>query len=245
MMEKTVLFAGKEYPAGSALASAAINHRRNVVITVPATMETLPESLAASEIAVAAWNKSSSVSARSVILQAENAFQRVDEAVLYFDTAWFSPRFQTVTPELCSRAVDEMISSYLYLSMELTTRFTKLKGGTIIFMLKAAPGLADAPSAATLRSDTGAVPAGILPAAAEAAFRVLAESTAAKYADKDGLRFLLVRTDYDTSDGQFAGWMFEYLDALLVSKVKQDTRHTVQWVKLGAKPSAGFNLFRK
>ena len=227
-----MLFAGKEYPAGSALASAAINHRRNVVVTVPATMETLPESLAASEIAVAAWNKSSSVSARSVILQAENAFHRVDEAVLYFDTAWFSPRFQTVTPELCSRAVDEMISSYLYLSMELTTRFTKLKGGTIIFMLKAAPGLADAPS-------------GILPAAAEADFRVLAESTAAKYADKDGLRFLLVRTDYDTSDGQFAGWMFEYLDALLVSKVKQDTRHTVQWVKLGAKPSAGFNLFRK
>lgn len=244
-MEKTVLIAGKEYPAGSALASAAVNHNRNVVITAPFAAEETGEPMSTAGIAAVAWNKSSSVSARSIVLQAENAFQRIDEAVLVFDTAWLSPNFNTMTPELCSRAVDTMIISYFYLSLELVNRFAKQGGGTLVFMLKSAPGLAEMPSSVTLRGDSSAVPAGILPASAEAAFKVLAESTAAKYADKDGLRFFLVNADYDTPDNQFAGWMFEHMDATYVSKSKQDVRHACQWIKVGTKHQAGFSLFRK
>lgn len=244
-MEKTVLLAGKEYPGGSALASSAVNHNRNVVITTSPLSDAPVESLESSGIVTVSWNKSSSVSARSIVLQAENTFQHVDEAVLVFDTAWFSPNFQAMTPELCSRAVDTMISSYLYLSMELMNRFVKLKNGTLVFMLKSAPGLAEMPTSVTLRGDTSAVPAGILPASAEAAFRVLAESMAAKYAEREGVKVFLVRADYETPDSQFAGWMFEYLDAVYVSKMKQDARHAAQWVKIGSKPQAGFSLFRK
>lgn len=244
-MEKTVLIAGKEYPAGSALASAAVNHNRNVVITAPFAAEEAGEPVSAAGIAAVAWNKSSSVSARSVVLQAENAFQRVDEAVLVFDTAWMSPNFNALTPELCSRAVDTMVTSYFYLSLELVNRLTKQGGGSIVFMLKSAPGLAEMPSSVTIRGDNSAVPAGILPAAAQSAFRTMAESTAAKYAECEGLRFFLMNADYDTPDSQFAGWMFEYMDAAYVSKSKQDARHACQWVKAGAKHQTGFSLFRK
>ncbi len=244
-MEKTVLIAGKEYPAGSALASAAVNHNRNVVITAPFAAEETGEPISAAGIAAVAWNKSSSVSARSIVLQAENAFQRIDEAVLVFDTAWLAPNFNTMTPEVCSRAVDTMITSYFYLSLELVNRFSKQGGGSVVFMLKSAPGLAEMPSSVTIRGENSAVPAGILPASAEAAFKVLAESTAAKYAEHDGLKFFLVNADYEIPDSQFAGWMFEYLDAAYVSKAKNDARHACQWIKTGAKSQSGFSFFRK
>lgn len=244
-MEKTVLIAGKEYPAGSSLASAAVNYNRKVVITSPFGAEENPEAVPATEITTVAWNKSSSVSARSIVLQAENAFQQVDEAVLVFDTAWLSPNFNSMTPELCSRAIDTMITSYFYLSMELVNRFIKQGGGTLVFMLKSAPVLADTVNTGTVRDDNSSIPAGILPASAQATFKALAESTAAKYAEKEGLKFFLVNAEYEVPDSQFAGWMFEYIDAVSVSRPKQDARHACQWIKIGSKPPASFPFFRK
>ncbi|MBO5236680.1 MAG: hypothetical protein J6B32_06190 [Spirochaetaceae bacterium] len=244
-MEKTVLFAGKEYPAGSAFASAAINHNRSTVITVPFATEKTEEIIDSPDITTVVWNKSSSVSARSVVLQAENVYQRLDEAVLVFDTAWFASTYNSLTPELCSRGVDAMISGYLYLSMELVARFTKLKHGTLIFMLKGAPGIADSTGSSVFRGDNSGLPAGILPSSAEAMFKALAESTAASCASNEDIRVLLVRGEYDTSDSLFAGWMFEYIDTLPPGKGKHDIRHAVQWLKMGARQSTGFSLFRK
>ena len=244
-MKKTVLFAGKEYPAGSALASAAVNHNRNVVITVPAMVDEIKDSLETAGTTAATWNKSSSVSARSVILHAENAYQHVDEAILNFDTSWFAPNFKDMTPEICSKAIDSMISSYLYLTMEVISRFSKTEGGTIVFMLKTAPGHADMVNSTSIKSENSNFPVGILPSTAESAFKALAESIAAKYAEKNGIKVFLVKADHDTPDSHFAGWMFEYLDAIYVAKAKNDPRHAIQWVKVGSKPQIGFSLFRK
>ncbi len=244
-MERTVLIAGKEYPAGSALASAAINHNRKVVITSPFGAPENEDTIPTEEISTVAWNKSSSVSARSIVLQAENVFQKVDEAVLVFDTACLSPNFNSMTPEICSRAIDTMITSYFYLSLELVNRFIKQGGGSIIFMLKSAPGLVDMTSSTTIHGENSSVPVGILPFSAQAAFKALAESTAAKYTEKEELKFFLVNAEYDIPDNQFAGWMFEYLDSAYISKTKQDIRHVCQWIKIGSKPQTSFPFFRK
>lgn len=244
-MEKTVLLAGKEFPAGSAFASAAINHNRNTVITIPFASETPEETTEAEEITTVVWNKSSSVSARSVVLQAENAYERLDEAVLIFDTAWFASTYNSLTPELCSRAVDAMISGYLYLSMEIIAKFTKVQHGTLVFMLKGAPGIADPSASGLFRGDSSGLPAGILPSSAEAMFKALAESIAATYVNNEDIKILLARGEYDTTDSLFASWLFEYLDTLPPAKGKNDIRHAVQWLKMGARQPTGFSLFRK
>ena len=136
-----------------------------------------------------------------------------------------------------------MVSNYLYLSQELVSRFTKLKHGTIIYMLKTAAGFADSLGS---RGETLGTPAGILPKAAESMFEALAESIAAKYATSEDFKILLFRGDSTAPDGSFAAWMFEYLDTLAANKGKPDIRHAAQWIKMGSKPPAGFSsLFRK
>ncbi|AEE15760.1 hypothetical protein [Treponema brennaborense] len=246
-MKKTVLFAGKEYPAGSDFVAAAVSCGRNAVVTVPAAARAEAESGEFSKPGVrpAVWNKSSSVSARSVVLQAENAFRSVEEAVLLFDTAWFAPEFQKIGPETCSRALDAMIAGYVYLSAEIIGRYVKKGGGTLVFALKEHPSFADLARTGALRSEAALIPAGILCATAAGAFAALAENTAAGYADSDTVRILLARSERGVSDAAFAEWLFPYLDAWIASKPKSDAKRAAQWVKFGAKPPAGFTLFRK
>ncbi len=238
-MGKTVLFAGKEYPDGREFAVAATNCNRDVVITVAEMPENLEDGCISDNIYPAKWSRNSPLSARSVILQAENACGAFQEAVIIFDTDWYSGRFEELTPSICSQAIDSMIGSYTHLVSEILARFKKKGGGTVIFVLK---------KASTDEANGGfSKPVGILSGMAEGAFRGLAESIATTFSQDEGMKIVLTKVDYGTADNHFASWLFEVLDAPNSIMGKYDAKKGPQWFKMGAKmgKSVFFNPFQK
>ena len=87
-MEKTILIAGKDLPYGGDFADGMALAGYNVVVT--GNPESDGAAVTAGDIVIASWNKPSSVSARSLVLQAENAFTVIDETMLYFDAAVYA-----------------------------------------------------------------------------------------------------------------------------------------------------------
>ena len=96
-MSKTLLIAGKEFPAGADFAAAAKSSGRAVVITVDAeSQETVHDNFHIVE-----WRKHSPLSAHSLIIETENLYQKkIDEAgfepahfyrLIIFSSFFFSP----------------------------------------------------------------------------------------------------------------------------------------------------------
>lgn len=225
-MERSVLFAGKEYPDGRDFAIAATKYGRKAVITVESMPEGLNEGALSQGIYPALWSRNSPLASRSLMVQAESICGALQEAVVVFDTSWYSSHFTEMTPESCSRAVDRMISCYAYLVAEILSRFKRKGGGTLVFVIK---------KSSTTVNGGFSKPVSILAAMAEGAFKGLGESVAMTYAQEEGIDVVLSLADYGTADTHFANWLFEVLDAPNGIVGKVDPKKGPQWFKMGAK----------
>lgn len=245
-MSKTVLAAGKDLPYGADFAEALAKCGLQVVVTgKPDTDKAFVSNEA---IAVASWNRPSSISARTLVLQAENAFLKVDEMILYFDASLYATQFTSLVPEECSRAQDVMVSGYQYAAMEFLTRLDARKqNGTLVFINRTHPGMADAVSTPSSKSTT-AVFANPFVKSAEKAFQAFAENIAAYVGAKPQVDVVLVscgaQNDSNESDAALASWLSSYTAALETAKKKPTVRQTLQWIKIGSKLQTGFQLFR-
>ena len=100
-MGKTILVAGKDIPAGAKFADTLAGTGRYVVVTKPdddEISENTDNAIAtaavaerhqklmgkASGVAPVSWNKASPISSRTLILNMESIFTKMEEAVLYF-----------------------------------------------------------------------------------------------------------------------------------------------------------------
>ena len=238
-MKRCVLFAGKEYPAGRDFAISATNHNRNAVITVAEMPEGLEDGAISEGMYPAKWSRNSPLSARSVILQAENCCGSFQEAVVIFDINQYAGNFEDLAPGTCSKAVDTMISSYVHLVSEILARFKRKGGGTVIFVLKKA----------SVDDSSGGFrkPVSILAGMAEGAFKGLAETIATTFGQDESLKVVLTKADYGTTDEQFSNWLFEVLDAPNSIVGKFDAKKGPQWFKMGGKTDKTglFNRFQK
>lgn len=197
------------------------------------------------------WNPSSALSARNLVLQTENFFEKMDEAVLYFDEEYFASNAQPFEPEEIARSCDELILGFQYLTSEIINRFERKNNssepGSLVFLIKEGPCALDALKSPAVKN--GSVPiASPLVAAAAAAFTSFAENICAVYSKEEFLNIYLVRGDstFDEArkDDTIGKWLGNYLDAAESSNGKQ--KKNFQWIKIGAKPSgSGFSLFRK
>jgi hypothetical protein len=218
-----VLLAGKE-TGGAAFAKAAAECGRLVMLT--AGQDTADADNFDAQVYAAAWNKSSPISARAIVVGFENKFSKIDEALLVFDTAAQNAGVQgtgapttTLSAKNCSRALDGL-AGYMYMAAELLARFSKKGGGDLVFLFQ--EGGNDA-----LEEKTG-----ILPRTAAAAFRAFAENVARAYAQEPFVRVFLLETPHEQHDAQIARWVFSYLDEAAVAKQK--------WVRYGAKRTLDF-----
>jgi hypothetical protein len=234
-----VLIAGKEFPGGVSFAQAAQGFQRNVALTA----EQQP-SEQKQKFQIIGWNKSSPISTRSVVIHAENLFTKIDEAVLFFDAGWYAARYPVFSTKDSSRALDDMIAGYMLITLELLSRFSKNGSGRLIFLFKEGVTLNEAHKAVSLPGEQKVVPTGILPSAAQAAFRAFAENIASSYAEEASVQVILAHTGAAQTDGAIAEWLFPYLDSEQFNAQKKSARN-IQWVKYGAKPSAGFSLFKR
>ncbi|MCH5290548.1 MAG: hypothetical protein J1D88_02160 [Treponema sp.] len=261
-MGKTMLIAGKEMPAGERFADAVVKGARNVIITVeelPADdyikktiaekraaallEEELKAKEAATGICTIGWSKVSPISARTLILQTENFFERMDEAVLYFDEDWLAQSQGLLDAEECSRVADELIVGFQHLTLEVLVRFEKLNNegnpGILVFLLRDSPSVADALRVPSLRNGVNGIASPVI-AAATSAFASFAENIAAVYFESSFVNIVLVRCDKSIEDAELARWLTSHLDAMMAPKTKASAKKTIGWIKPGAKTGGMF-----
>jgi len=260
-MGKTMLVAGKDTPAGNTFAEGAASQGRSVLITGTAgfdssaaaeedgdSTKTLPLN---ASVAVEEWNRGSSLSARTLILQAENTYDKLDETVLFFDKEYFAQLAGRTEASECAESSDNLILGFQYLAIETLARFEKknvggIGPGKLVFLLKEGPCMADALRLPSLRNGANSI-ATPLVAAAAGAFTSFAENVAAVYGDLEYVNIVLVRGDKNMeamkTDDSLASWLAAYLDAI-DDKGKLSAKKSVQWIKPGAKNPGSFSLFR-
>jgi NADP-dependent 3-hydroxy acid dehydrogenase YdfG len=237
-----VLIAGKEFPDGAAFARAAKKCGRNVSLTAFQSETGYAENFHITE-----WHKGSPVSAHAAVIGAETHCGCVDEAVLFFDAAWYAERCQPFGTQDCSRFLDDAIAGFMYMTLELLARFSRKGRGTLVYLFK--------------KDASQTAPKGIMAEASQAAFRALAEGVYREFDGKNSTRVLLARETGGRSDEEFARWLFPDIDGCArVWNAEAETRgsqksgspffkknaqNAVKWILCGAKPASGFALFKK
>lgn len=251
-MSKSILIAGKDMPDGNdfadgaqaAMRSVAITQSPNSRISAPANIKAFP------------WQRTSPVSARTLILDCETAFEHLDEAVLYFDESYYVAKFNTFTTQECTKAIDEMVLSFQYLTLEILSRYEKMASlnlypkdapaPKLVFLLKKSITESDVGRKPALRS-TVPMASGPFVASAAAAFEAFAENTASLYSTRGYVNIILIRSELggneaSKNDRALGEWLCSYLDDLDLQKRKPTLKQTLAWVNAGAK-AQGFSLF--
>lgn len=141
-MEKTILITGKEIPFGEALGEAARKTGRNLVITyegIKTSKEdtTKIKKYPSGKTVETLWNRGSNAGARTVLVEAERLFHKIDETLLVFDADYYSQVFRDLTSTGCAKIIDNLIAGFIYLTWELTKRYAVQNAGTLVFILKA------------------------------------------------------------------------------------------------------------
>ena len=267
-MKKTVLIGGKDSPDGNDFAAGMVLKDRNVFITAKGEVASL-----AGGVTAVTWNKSSSISARSVILSCLNSASTIDEAILFFDEVFFAPKYaapdeksgaQIVFPTgatQINRAFDEMILSYQFLASEIISRLSKKRSSSsssassaqtlrqcakLIFILKSNTSESQAAANPGLRKSF--VLSNSLVASCAAAFRAFAENVAAALVESEYFLPVLVECDSANEtaakDSTLSSWLCDYIKAIDSLKKPLSAKQKVSWVKAGAKSPGGFSFFR-
>lgn len=244
-MENNALIIGKSLPDIAEFADAM------TVAGFKLSVIGLPEEKAAltsQETAVITWNKSSAISARSTVIQAETANGYTANTVFYFDSAYFSRAYPSFTTDSCPKILDELTAGFQYLAIEAYNRIERhKKNGRLIFIIKNSPSQKDVLSLPALK-DKFPFPLSPLVAAAEASFTAFAENIAALAVQTEFVQPLLIvverQNETMSEDKALASWLAEYLIALDSFKSKQNARTLSSWIKAGARMPGSFFLSR-
>ncbi|NLM00995.1 MAG: hypothetical protein GX220_06025 [Treponema sp.] len=218
-MKKSLLIVGKDYPAGRAYVTAAVDSQRNVVITKESQNDISEQT----EVEFANWNRSSPISAKNLIIKAETQTGILDEALVIFDSSLYTSRFSQFDIETFSKADDELVRGYYYIVSEIVSRFLKKNHGQIVFVAK---GIKDFFSKS------------IPVQSAFSAFKSLAEGFAFQFDELNAPKIFLVIAENETDD-EIAQWLFRYIDEIENLKNKQKKKN-IRWIKVGEKSGKKF-----
>ncbi len=237
------LFIGKDLPDGLSFAEALADSGRSVFST--AKSEADASKFESEKIFATTWNKSSAVSAHSVIIRAETKLEALDEVIFYFDASHFCSQFELDRTEDLSNGIDTMISGFLFSTNELLKRIDQCKEKIyVLFLVKEYPSKYEMISSKT----AGIVPASTIVSAAQAAFCALAESFAANAGERDYLSVVLAKCTFTNelykNEDAIADWVVSALNTVKTLKNPQTVKQACTWNKVGAKLSTGFALFR-
>lgn len=235
---KNILVVGKEFPDSKEFGETLLLKERTVVLTC---LESDTEDKTSDQLRITQWNKSSPLSARSLVLFCENFKGKIDEAILYFDEPLASSRYETSGTKNCAQILDSYIAGYQFLTFELLERGVK----KIVFIHKTNYSLSQAVTSSQAQVARLSNP---IISSCGAAFDAFAENMAAEIYDRQKTIPVLIRSDSANEtmqfDNNFANWLASYLDSLDNLKNPLTKKQTVTWVKPGAKNPGGFSLFK-
>ena len=193
------------------------------------------------------WNKSSAISAHSLLIQAETKLNTIDEVIFYFDTSYFCQQFELDKTEEITAAVDTMINGYLYSINELVKRADQRKEKmTVAFLVKEYPSKFDITTNSS--KNPNMLPAASIVSCAEASFISLAQNFVSNMIDRDFLSVILAKCQttnelYKNERG-IASWCTEAFDSVRGLKNRISVKQAANWNKVGSKVQTGFLFFK-
>jgi hypothetical protein len=214
-MTRGILIVGNESPTFDAVVSSA-HARVDCIVraSVPNRLKGVSSASAASAgksaDTVLPWNPPSPVSARTLIVGAENRMGRIDEAVLVCAPPAIRRRADELVPAETDILVDDLIKGWFLVVRELAVVFRTRKSGTLVLALSEgglgggkddAPDLFGGAVAAAFR----AFAQGLLAASFKEPYRVLAFS-AAEAGDDVGFGDFIFKTLDDGNKRDAGRW---------------------------------------
>lgn len=239
-MSKTLLFAGKDSPEEFVKILNDAGYNVALATSAESDINTIENAVSLK------WNRSSPISARSVIVETENAYGSIDTTILYFDATVFSSRLTSCEVEDISRALDTLVAGFQYLAVETFARYAQKKSdGRLVFLLKSQQTLLESMKASSQR--TTSHPAGPIVASAQAAFSAFAENFAALAQEAEYGSVVLatgnVTNDMPSRDAEIATWLLGHLKSL-DEKSNQRNKQSPVWAKMGTKSQGFLSMFR-
>lgn len=201
----------------------------------------------AEKIFASTWNKSSAISARSLIIKAETKLDDLNRIFVYFDSYYFGTKFELDRTEDVAAAIDTMISGYQYFVNELLIRLEQRKDPvSVIFLAKTYPSKYEMIHSGNKNVNIHAT--SNIVNAAQQAFIALAENTATLVNDKQYLSVVLAKCDNTNpifnNEKQIGEWASQSFDAIDGFKAHQSLKAACNWIKAGTKVTNGFTLFK-
>ncbi len=240
------LIIGKDLPDSLEFAEVFANSGRKVFVA--SKPDSNVSNFEAEEIYSTSWNRSSAISARSLIIKAETKIQDINEVIVYFDAPAYAAKFDTDKTENVSAAVDMMISGYQLFINEFLFRLNQRQEKTALsFLVRSCPSKYDMIHTYSYKN-TSIMPASNIVISSECAFIALAENIAAFYGDSQLCTVFLAQCNATNelykNEQEIARWMISSFDALKEPKLKYGVKQATSWNKVGAKLSTGFSLFK-
>jgi len=238
-----ILIIGKDLPDGIEIAEAFAETGKNVYAVSKSESDT--NKFEAEKIYSTTWNKSSAVSAHSLIIKSETKLESIDEVLFYFDTNYFCSKFELDKTEDIANAVDQMLNAFLYSSAELLKRIDQRKEKILVsFLVREYPSRLE-----TIASKNPvSLPASAVVSAAQQAFISLAESFATNVADREYLSVILASckptNELYKNEKSIAVWLTTSMETVKGLKNPQSVKTAATWNKVGSKISTGFPFLK-
>lgn len=220
-MTRGILIVGNESPTLSAVSASAHSRVEALVkAVVPARLgaDRAPAPAAAGKNqnpdSLLPWNPSSPISARTVVVGAENRLGKIDEAVLVCAPPAIRRRADELVPAEIDILIDDLMKGWFLVVRELAVVFRTRKAGTLSLVLSEGGlggGKEDAPD--------------LFGCAAAASFRAFAQGLLAA-SFKEPYRVLAFSTSEAGEDAAFAEFVFKTME--------EDSRRAAgKWHKYG------------
>jgi hypothetical protein len=160
------------------------------------------------------WNPGSPISARTLILAAENRLERIDEAILVCSPPAIQRQGGELIPLEIEIMVNDHIKSWFFLVKELTALFRAQKGGTLALVLADIPPGGDKDE-----------PADLLGPSVLASFRAFMQSllSLSPHEPYQTMAFTATESEEETA---FAAFIFKILE-------EGNKRNNGKWHKFG------------
>ncbi len=144
IMGKGCLITGKSTDLLAEVVQAADARGRDSVVARSGHF-TVSEGQSASTIT---WNRRSALSARSVVLHAQNVFRAVEEAIVVYSVVQETTPFHETSIVSLENRTDAEMKGYLFLLREIVAQFQKQRSGTLVLAVHDRPDAIRAPAEA-------------------------------------------------------------------------------------------------
>jgi hypothetical protein len=207
-MEQACLVTGKSSELlGEVVQEAAVRNRPTLV----ARSGPLDVGSDNENVATISWNRRSALSARSVVLHAQNAYARLDEAVIVFSPVRESVPFHESSIVSIENRTDAEVKGYLFLIREIVGLFQKQRSGKLL--------LAVLEPESEIRSPLEAMSLGSFTSAAEAL---------RSYYQNEAMEIKLCSSRSNDASG-YASFLMDTLDA------PRPRRPRADWLRYGGR----------